>query len=186
MANPGVVRVHGGIITDQMLSGSLAHFKMTKVSGDFGFVTSDGDVTINFHSDEANTNTAFFETIDEDSPVPESAAELAFRVIAEKANIVQISIIDADDPTDGRIDEIHFALENTSVGWTKVEADGDETMVHEIDPVAMQDAIRALGTVTVPTRSDDDTSGDEPVPVAETEDIVLSDVVVEMVPYILQ
>lgn len=177
MANPGVVRVHGGIITDQMLSGSLAHFKMTKGAGDFGFVTSDGDVTINYHSDEANTNTAFFETIDEDSPVPKSAAELAFRVIAEKANIVQISIIDTG--TDDRINEIHFALENTSVGWTKVEADGDGTMVHEIDPVAMQDAIRDLGTVTVPTTSvDDDT--------AQTEDIDLSDVVVEMVPYILQ
>ncbi len=165
------LRVHGGIISDQTLTGSLLHFKITKAAGNFGYVVSDGSVTIPPSSKggpEGSTVT-FYQLIDDGDAVPESAGELVLRAIAEKCTVVQIGLVGTPDVT-----EIHIAIENTAIGWIDNAS--------EIDTDAMATAIADLGSVTVPTTSgtpDDNTA----TPV--TEAIDLSDVAVELVPYVL-
>ncbi len=189
MANPGIKKSRGGILSDQNLMGSLIYFKMTKTANDFGYIVSDDDeeFVVNFHSEEDNTNMFFFERIPEGDPIPNSSVELALRTIAEKASISQISLVDTNE--DGRIDEVHFCLDNKSVGWVdQVEVtDGGYTYIeNQIDDAAMQAAVRELGTVTVVSRTTNgitfDTSNTtQPA----TEDIDLSDVVIENVDFVL-
>lgn len=164
------LRVHGGIISDQTLSGSLKHFKITKAAGDFGYVISDGTVTIppSSKGGPEGSTTTFYQIVDDGEAVPESAAELALRQIVEKCTIVQIGVVGSPDAT-----EIHIAIENTSIGW--IDSNND------IDTAAMAAAIAALGSVTVPTTSGG-SAGDNTV-TPQTESIDLSDVAVEEVTY---
>lgn len=68
-----------------------------------------------------------------------SAADQSLAVVAQKASIVQIAIIDDDT--------IQFAVENTGFGWA--------------DAAAIQAAVRALGaTVAVPDNTDNGTTVD--------------------------
>ena len=73
--------------------------------------------------------------VDYGKPVTGSAADLALSVVAQKANIIQVAIM--DDNT------IQFAVENTGYGWTTIDGSGT------VDD-AMLDAINALGVTTVP------------------------------------
>ena len=82
--------------------------------------------------------------VDYGKPVTGSAADLALAVVAQKANIVQIAIM--DDNT------IQFAVENTGYGWTTIDGSGtvDDDML---------DAIGALGAaVTVPDETNTGTT----------------------------
>lgn len=161
------LRVNGGIISDQSLSGSLLHFKIGKGEGNFGYAVSDGSVTIPPSSSGGNPGVTFYQLLGDGEPVPTSAAELALRQISEKCTIVQIGLVGDPDVT-----EIHIAVENTSFGW--IDSNGD------VDTAAMAAAIAALGTVTVPTTSgipDDNTA----TPV--TENIDLSDATVTAATY---
>ena len=165
-----VLRVHGGIISDQTLSGSLKHFKVTKAAGNFGYVISDGTVTIppSSKGGPEGSTTTYYQLVDDGESVPESAAELALRQISEKCTVVQIGVIGSPDAT-----ELHIAIENTSIGW--IDENGD------IDTAAMAAAIAALGTVTVATTNGGPAGDNTVTPV--TENIDLSDVAVEEVSY---
>jgi hypothetical protein len=66
-----------------------------------------------------------------DKAVPNSAANRALQVVSERANIVQVAVIDDDT--------LQIAIENTSFAWD-TEAAGDA-------PAEMQAAIRALGII---------------------------------------
>lgn len=160
-----VTKVHGGIVTDQMLAGSLAHFKITGAT--FGATLSDGTINLNLSTSGGDPVATTYFVVGEGKPVPDSAAELVLRVILSKCTIVQLGLDDEFATT-----EIHLAIENSSIGWIDANAD--------IDVAQMQTAIRALGTVTVPASIGvvpDATA----VPV--TADIDLSAVIVENVPY---
>ena len=76
----------------------------------------------------------FFVGVNE--PVPGSAADQECEVIARRANIVQIALM--DDNT------FQVAVENTGFGWLTFDSSGPGP---ETD---LLDAINALGTVTVP------------------------------------
>lgn len=69
------------------------------------------------------------------APIPGSAADLALSVVSQKANIVQVAIVNDN--------LIQFAVENTGYGWSSIDGSGtvDDDML---------DAIVALGVVTVP------------------------------------
>lgn len=164
------LRVHGGIISDQTLSGSLLHFKIGKAAGNFGYAVSDGTVTIppSSKGGPSGSTTTFYNIVDDGEAVPESAAELALRALSEKCTIVQIGLVGDPDVT-----EIHIAIENTSIGW--IDSNND------IDTAAMAAAIAALGTVTVPTTSGGSAGDNTATPV--TENIDLSDVTVTASPY---
>jgi hypothetical protein len=153
-------KVNGGIINDQMLAGSLRHFKLDM---DFGVAVSPGNIKLAHSQQGGNPLVITYFTVPDGKGVPDSGAELALRVVMEKCTVVQIGLVE----TSNRVDEIHIACENTSFGWA--------------DAAAMQAAIRALGAaVTVPDEaaSPDPATGD-PV----TEDLNFSTMTVTEVPY---
>lgn len=155
------LRVHGGIISDQTLSGSLLHFKII-ADINFGYVVSDGTVTIppSSKGGPAGSTTTYYQLVDDGEAVPESAGELILRALSEKCTVVQIGLVGLDAYV---ATEIHIAIENTSFGWI------DET--NAIDTDAMAAAIAALGTVTVATTAGG-TPGDNTVtPVTEAIDL---------------
>lgn len=126
-------KVNGGIINDQMLAGSLRHFKLDM---DFGVVVSPGDVKLESSSSGGNPAVTSYFTVPVGKGVPDSGADLALRVVMEKCTVVQIGLVEAAN----RVGEIHIACENTSFAWD--------------DAAAMQTAIRALGAaVEVPDQS---------------------------------
>ena len=169
-----VLRVNGGIISDQSLSGSLSHFKIIAAT-DFGFVISNGTVTVPPSSKggpDGGTVT-FYHLIGTDEAVPESTGELMLRAISERCTIVQIGLI--DNGINPETTEIHIAIENSSIGWM--------TEAGEHDVAAMQAAIVALGTVTVATTAGGAEGDNTVTPV--TEDIDLTGTTVEEVAYVL-
>ena len=228
-----VNRVHGGVITDQTLTGSIRYFEIGKTGiganaigdgnyraayasiGDGGAsyaatnvltvaggtgtaptftvltvdgagavtsvaLTTDGDLsaipanpaattggagtgatldvvyTSNIiipNATDATAQTGEF-YVDYGKPVIGSAADVALFVVAQRANIVQIAIM--DDNT------IQFAVENTGYAWETIDGSGtvDDDML---------DAINALGSVTVPDETNTGTTIDFSTGVTITE-----------------
>lgn len=130
-----VVKVNGGIINDQTLSGSLRYFK---IAGPFAWTISDGSVNLPVSvSGGAVTATSYF-VVGNNKPVPNSAAEFALAEISKQCSIVIISVQPASY---GGTTEIHIACSASAFGWGAA------------DPLTsaaeMQAAIRALGSKTV-------------------------------------
>lgn len=161
-------KVNGGVITDQMLTGSLRYFKM---SGNFAGTVSPGTVAIDSTSaGDAATYYFLVGSSDTPRPVPGSLADLALRTIMDKCTVVEIGLVGAP----GAETEVHFSAANTSFGWLD---DAGET-----DVVAMQDAIAALGaTITVPS---DSGSVDDNTATPVTTDVSTA-VTITQVPFIL-
>ena len=132
-------KVNGGIINNQTLTGSLRYFKMT---GPFAWTVSDGSVNLPVvFSGGAVTATTYF-VVGQDMPVPESAAEIALREIAQQADITIISVQPA---TYGGTTQIQFACSASAFGW------GADTNPEDLTAAApeMQAAVQALGNQTV-------------------------------------
>lgn len=131
-----VIRVNGGIITDQMLAGSLRFFKM---AGEFAYTVSDGTVQIpdtKLYSGDAQLGDNL--VVGEDRPVPTSAAEAAFHVIQKKCTVVLISVIDDTN--------IHFIADASAFGWE--------------DDAEMQSEVQAIGVIDVPDNTETGTTAD--------------------------
>lgn len=160
-----VTKVHGGILTDRSLSGGLHHFIMRGI--DFGYVVSDGTITLDSYT-TGGAGTKFYKLVDIGRPVPDSSVEMAFSVLSQKATFRQIGLQGITN-----IVEVHFAMQESSNGWIKEDG--------SVDVNAMQDAVRALGTVTVPSPSGGGV-GDNTVAPA-TQEIDMSQVIIEKVPY---
>ena len=139
MSSTGNIRVSGGIISDQMLTGSQRYFKLS--GADFSRTISDGTVKLPMdYGSDLPPEKQTVVTIDEGKPVPNSAADQALFQIAQKATI---AIVGVDV-------EIHYSLENTGMGWEKVNLMGGNT-IEQTAADGMQEVIRALGTVSTPT-----------------------------------
>lgn len=160
-----VTKVHGGILTDRSLSGGLHHFIMRGI--DFGYVVSDGTITLDSYT-TGGAGTKFYKLVDIGRPVPDSSVEMAFSVLSQKATFRQIGLQGITN-----IVEVHFAMQESSNGWIKEDG--------SVDVNAMQEAVRALGTVTVPYPSGGGV-GDNTVAPA-TQEIDMSQVIIEKVPY---
>ena len=143
-----VVRVNGGIINNQTLAGSLRFFKMT---GPFAWTVSDGSVNLNSITSGGDVPAKTYFAVGGGRPVPNSAAELAFREITKQADVVLISLVPGPY---GATTEIHFACSATGFGW------GSDTPAYGVPPAnadedltaaapQMQAAVRALGNQTV-------------------------------------
>ena len=131
-------KVHGGVIDDQMLKGSISFFQMTGGGNTFDGTISDGNIIIPGLPRYGGTN-----TVGSDKPVPRSAAEIAFQVIMSKATIVQVKLIDGADV-------IQFAIENEDDGLDTTDA------ATPSDAAAnMTAALLELETVTVPDNTND-------------------------------
>lgn len=147
------IKVSGGIINDQTLSGNLRYFKMT---GPFAWTISDGSVNLPLTFSGGNPAVVNYFVVGADKPVPESAAEIALRTIALQCSVVIVSVQPA---TYGSTTAIHFAT-GQSNGWgpgltPEYELVAGQTDVTIPPPLAvtaavnMQAAVNALGTQTV-------------------------------------
>lgn len=141
------IRVNGGIITQQVLAGSLRYFKM---SGPFAWTVSNGTVNLPVSITGGATPVTTYFVVGDTFPVPDSAANRALQVITKQCTVTIIGM----DATNGSTGIIYFAVENTSMGW------GSDTPPYSVppantpeDPTAaatqIQAAVRALGTLTV-------------------------------------
>lgn len=143
------IRVNGGILNDQTLTGRLRFFKM---SGPFAWTVSDGSVNLPVSSTPGySPYQGNFFVVGSGRPVPLSAAELAFREITRKCEVVMISLRPG---VAGTTTEIHFAVSASAFGWGAGTPEyGVPPGTSDEDPAAaapeMQAAVRALGSVTV-------------------------------------
>lgn len=142
------MRVNGGIINSQTLTGSLRFFKMT---GPFAWTVSDGSVTLPVSVSGGSTTATSYFVVGNNCPVPNSAAEKALAEISKQAGIV---IISCQPGLYGTTTAIHFACSASAFGW------GSDTPDYELAPAnmpedltaaapAMQAAVRALPSATV-------------------------------------
>lgn len=140
------LKVNGGIITQQILTGSLRYFK---IRGTLGWAISDGTINLPLATSGGNpTQTTYF-VVGETLPIPNSACEVILREIMQKCTVTIIGIVG----TDGTVTGMDIAIENNSMGW------GSGTPPYDVppantpeDPAAaatdMQTAINALGNIT--------------------------------------
>lgn len=129
------IRVSGGIINNQTLTGSLRYFKMT---GPFAWTVSDGSVNLPVSVSGGNIVATTYFVVGNDMPVPNSAAELAFQEISKQCSIV---IMSCQPALYGGTTQIHFAISASAVGWG---ANDPAQTAPE-----MQAAVQALGNKTV-------------------------------------
>lgn len=142
------MRVNGGIINDQMISGKLRFFKMT---GPFAWTTSNGTVNLPLVTRGGDPLQTTYFVVGEDQPVPNSAAELAFREITKQCTVLQISLVPGQY---GATTAIHFICDATAFGWGSNTPPYDQPPANaDEDPAAaapaMQTAVRSLGNQTV-------------------------------------
>lgn len=123
-------KVHGGVITDQMLQGKLRFFSVGCGTAPFSHTISGGDVIIPDMPDFGGVSNI----VGVDRPVPGSAAEIAFEVITQRCTVVQIILVSAN--------VIHFVVENDSFAW----GDGGTPAAED----EMQAALRALPDLIIP------------------------------------
>jgi len=166
------IKINGGIVASQALTGSLKYFKMT---GNFNYTVSDGTVTL-AGAVSGGTSTTTYPLVGLGDPVPNSLAALALNAITERCTIVEIGLIGTPAATT----EIHFAAENTSFGW--IDENGD------VDTAAMVAAVAAVAvpdtgtTVVVPTTSGGTVGENTSAPATAT---VSTTVTITQVPFAL-
>lgn len=133
------VKVNGGIINNQTLTGSLRYFKMT---GPFAWTVSNGSVNLPVQITGGAVPATTYFVVGKDKPVPNSAASLALNEIAKKADIV---IISCQPALYGATTEIHFACSASAFGWNADVFPEDPATAAPL----MQTAVRALPNATV-------------------------------------
>lgn len=118
-----VVRVNGGIINDQTLTGGLRFFKIV---GPFAWTVSAGTVNLPVSVVGGDTTVTTYFTVGSAAvvgppavsaivrPVPNSAAELVLREISKQADIVLIGL---SPDLFGATTELHIALSASALGW---------------------------------------------------------------------
>lgn len=147
------IRVNGGIINQQTLSGGMRFFR---ISGPFGWAVSDGTVNLPvLVSGGAITATTYF-TVGNGMPVPLSAAEIVLQTITQQSDIVVIGFTPG---VDGTSTEMDIAVSASAFGWGSdypdyqvPPANTDEDQLPTTPTHAateMQAAIQALPNATV-------------------------------------
>jgi len=107
-----VVRVNGGIINDQTLTGGLRFFKIV---GPFAWTMSNGSVNLPVSVVGGDTAVTTYFTVGNNRPVPNSAAEIVLREISKQADIVLIGLVPG--PTYDLTTGMDIALSASGLGW---------------------------------------------------------------------
>jgi hypothetical protein len=148
------IRVSGGILNSQSLTGGMRFFKIV---GPFAWAVSDGTVNLPVlvHGGPGAGTTWYFQ-VGNGCPVPNSAAELALKTVIEKSDIIVIGMTPG---LAGTTTEIDIAVSASAFGWgsdypdyqvAPANADEDQlptTPTHAA--IELQAAIRALPAATV-------------------------------------
>ena len=141
------IRVNGGIINSQTLTGSLRYFKIV---GPFAWTVSNGSVNLPVRVNGGDPITSTYFVVGDNQPVPGSAAELALQEISKQCDITVIGL----RGNYGSTTELHIACSASAFGWgSNVPAYGvpPANMPEDLTAAApqMQTAVRALGSKTV-------------------------------------
>ena len=148
------VRVNGGIVNQQTLTGGMRFFKIV---GPFAWTVSDGTVNLPVlvHGGPGVGTTSYFQ-VGNGNPVPNSAAELALKAVIEKSDIIVIGMTPG---VAGTTTEIDIAVSASAFGWgsdypdyqvAPANADEDQLPTSPTHAaIEMQAAIRALPDATV-------------------------------------
>lgn len=117
-----VSKVHSGVFTDQVLAGSLRAFAISGLTSDPAAGTAGGvagDIGRSVGSADGEewilTDDAIF-PYDTGTAVPNSLADLVYRVLSTRSTVVSIEFNTA-------LDEMHVILENAA-GWGYHSVDG--------------------------------------------------------------
>jgi len=147
------LRVNGGIISNQTLTGGMRFFKIT---GPFEWAVSDGSVNLPVFTTGGATPVTSYFVVGNNRPVPNSAADIVLREVSKKAGIIIIGLLPASY---GDTTELHIALSASALGWGSDDpaydappADADEKQLPDTPTGAeteMQAAIQALPNATV-------------------------------------
>lgn len=109
-----VIRVNGGIINDQTLTGGMRFFKIIADTTEFAWTVSDGSVNLPVSITGGSTPVTTYFSVGNNRPVPDSAAELVLREISKQADIVLIGM---DPGIYGSTTEIHIGVSASAFGW---------------------------------------------------------------------
>lgn len=128
------IRVNGGIINSQTLTGSLRYFKLV---GPFAWTVSNGSVNLPVRINGGDPITTTYFVVGDNQPVPGSAADLALQEISKQCDITIIGL----KGNYGATTEVHIACSASAFGWGS----------SGVTPAAteMQAAVAALGNKTV-------------------------------------
>jgi hypothetical protein len=148
-----VVKVNGGIINDQTLTGGMRFFKIT---GPFAWTVSNGSVNLPVIFNGGDPLITSYFVVGNNRPVPNSAAELVLKEISKQADIVLIGLMPA---TYGATTELHIGVSASAFGWGSDDppygvppANADEKQLPTVPTgaqVQMQAAIQAMPDATV-------------------------------------
>ena len=123
-----VLKVHGGFLIEQYLTGNLRHYSV--IGADFTHAISDGTFII---PDGGGPGIDL--VIGQDQPVPDSAAAIIINEITKQATVVITSVND---------NGMYFALENDNNNWTVADL---QTMIRALGTVGVDGV--DVSTVTV-------------------------------------
>lgn len=142
------IRVNGGIINSQTLTGSLRFFKLT---GPFAWTISDGTVNLNEVMVGGSTTTSTYFSVGKDAPVPQSAAEHILRLVADKASIVAIAVIG----NYGATTELHIAVSASAFGWGEGDDGVDaateiKSRINELEEITVPASVGSLNQALPP------------------------------------
>ncbi len=142
------IRVNGGIVNQQTLTGGMRFFKIV---GPFEWAVSDGSVNINVSVVGGGTPATSYFVVGNGRPVPNSAAEKALEVVTRQSDIVVIGFVPG---VDGDSTQMDIAVSASAFGWGSGDpgystppADADEEQLPTSPTNAaaeLQAAIRAL------------------------------------------
>lgn len=147
------VRVNGGIVNQQTLTGGMRFFKIV---GPFAWAVSDGTVNLPVSVVGGPTSTTSYFQVGDGFPVPLSAAELVMRTVTAQCDV---TIIGFTPGVDGTSTEMDIAVSASAFGWgadfpvygvAPANADEDQlptTPTHAA--TEMQAAIRLMPAATV-------------------------------------
>jgi hypothetical protein len=148
-----VVKVNGGIINNQTLTGGMRFFKIV---GPFAWTVSDGTVNLPVSTTGGTSPVTTYFEVGDGKPVPNSAAELALRELSKQCDIVLIGLVPS---LAGNTTEIDIGVSASAFGWgsdlpsySTPPANADEQQLPTSPTnaaAAMQVAIRAIPNATV-------------------------------------
>lgn len=147
------IKVNGGIVNQQTLSGGLRFFKIV---GPFAWAVSDGTVNLPVLVSGGKITATTYFVVGNGQPVPNSAAEIVLQTITQQSDIVVIGFAPG---VDGTSTEMDIAVSASAFGWgsnypdyqtAPADINEDElptTPTHAA--IEMQAAINALPAATV-------------------------------------
>jgi hypothetical protein len=147
------IRVNGGIVNNQTLTGGMRFFKIV---GPFAWAISNGTVNLPVSVVGGESSVTTYFQVGNGRPVPLSAAEIVLKEVTKQSDIVLVGFVSGIGASST---EMHIAVSASAFGWGSSlpdynvpPANADEQQLPTSPTnaaVELQAAIRALPDATV-------------------------------------